>query len=315
MERNPRIACITHADFPIEAFLAAPDDSALAILIATEGPAYRPAGAAMVLRHGRVIAGTLSSGCVENDIAKQAAACLATGEARRIRYGAGSPYFDVRLPCGGALDLVVLPRPSREMLDHVAAARAARAEVRLSVTADALRIDGGGGSDVVLDLRIIPDVAFHVFGKGPEAAGFAELAAAAGYETDLTSPDPETLAAVRNAAVRVQTLGRTDDPAWSRFDRHSAVVLFFHDHDWEPRILAAAAASEAFYIGAQGGRRTREKRDAELARLGVPAEKIAAMRGPAGLFPGARDPRTLAISVLSEVVAEAERRRGAADVA
>jgi xanthine dehydrogenase accessory factor len=314
MEPTRRIACITHADFPIEACLATPDDSALAILIGTEGPAYRPAGAAMVLRGGRVIAGTLSSGCVENDIAKQAAACLETGEARRIRYGAGSPYFDVRLPCGGALDVVVLPRPPRDVLDRLAAARAAREEVRLAVTPDGIRLDAGGGAEIVLRLRIIPDVAFHVFGKGPEAVGFAELAAAAGYETELTSPDPETLAAVRNPAVRIRSLGRDGDSARSRFDRHSAVVLFFHDHEWEPRILAAAAASEAFYIGAQGGRRTREKRDQDLARLGVPAEKIAAMRGPAGLIPGARDPRTLAISVLSDVVAEAERRRAAADV-
>lgn len=313
MGREARIACITHSDFPVEACLAAPEDSALAILTGTEGPAYRPAGVAMVVRDGRVVTGSLSSGCVENDIAKQAMVCLETGEARRIRYGAGSPYFDVRLPCGGALDLVILPSPRKETLDRLVAARAAREEIRLAIAMDGLRLDDESDSEVELRLRILPDIAFHVFGKGPEAVSFAELAAAAGYATDLTSPDPETLAAVTNAAVRKHGLGRGTDPAWSRFDRHSAVVLFFHDHEWEPRILAGAAASEAFYIGAQGGRRTRMRRDEELVRLGVSAEKIAAMKGPAGLIVGARDPRTLAISVLSEVVAEAERRRSAAE--
>jgi xanthine dehydrogenase accessory factor len=313
MDLEPRIACITHADFPVDAWLAAPGEGALAILLATEGPAYRPAGAAMVLRDGRVVAGTLSSGCVENDVAKQAEVAQATGVARRIRYGAGSPYFDVRLPCGGSLDLVVLPSASAATLERLAAARTARREIRLAITADDILLDEEAGAGVLLRLRIIPDIAFHVFGKGPEAAAFAELAAAAGYDTDLTSPDPETLAAVKNPAVRLLTLGRDRDPAWERFDRHSAVVLFFHDHDWEPRILAAAAASEAFYIGAQGGRRTRDRRDEELRRLGVPDDAIAAMKGPAGLFAGARDPRTLAISVLSEVVAEAERRRAAAE--
>lgn len=311
--RDTRIACITHADFPVEACLAAPHDSALAILTGTEGPAYRPAGAALVARDGRVVAGSLSSGCVENDIARQAMICLERGEARRIRYGAGSPYFDVRLPCGGALDLVILPSPRRAVLERLVAARAAREEIRVRVAMDGLRLDDASDGEPLLRLRILPDIAFRVFGKGPEAVHFADLAAAAGYATDLTSPDPETLAAVRNHAVRKRALGRSVDPAWSRFDRHSAVVLFFHDHDWEPRILAGAAASEAFYIGAQGGRRTRERRDEALARLGVPPEKIASMKGPAGSIGGARDPRTLAISVLSEVVAEAERRRSAAE--
>jgi len=314
MAEAPRIARVTHADFPVGALLAAPGTSALAILTATEGPAYRPAGAAMVVRDGRVVAGSLSSGCVEADIAKQAMACLATGKARRVRYGAGSPYFDVQLPCGGALEVLILPAPDADVATRLVAARAARREVRLTVGEAGLVLGGAARPDGLLDLTIRPDIAFHVFGKGPEAVHFAELAAAAGYATTLVSPDPETLAAATNPELRKAELPRDRGPDPARFDRFSAVVLFFHDHDWEPRILAAAAASEAFYIGAQGGRRTREKRDADLARLGVPAEKIAAMRGPAGLFPGARDPRTLAISVLSEIVAEAEQRRGGADV-
>ncbi|MFE3836413.1 XdhC family protein [Pseudogemmobacter sonorensis] len=302
---EPRSACVTFADFPIAPGIEDPRDTALAILTGTEGPAYRPVGAAMWIRDGRVVAGSLSSGCVERDIALHAMECLAEGRGRSVRYGAGSPYFDIRLPCGGALDVTILPAPEPGILDALDRARASRSEALLSVSDLGLRVgmEGGGG----LGLKVVPDITFQIFGKGPEAATFAELAASAGYATTLHSPDDETLGAIQADRVTRHRLIRPGDPGDPAFDRYTAVALFFHDHEWEPAILARAAASDAFYIGAQGSRRTRARRDAALAELQVSAERIAAMKGPMGLLPRARDARTLAISVLAEVVAEADR--------
>ena len=300
---EPRRACISFADFPLDASLEAPAESAIAILTGTEGPAYRPVGAAIVVRAGRVVAGSLSSGCVEEDIALHAMASLETGLGRTIRYGTGSPYIDIRLPCGGALEVTILPAPRPEVLRQLAALRAGRRAARVSVSEGGLGC--GPQTGARLDLRLVPDIRFHVFGKGPEAVAFAELAAAAGYATEVFSPDDETLAALREKGLCQRRLNRSGGLADLALDRFSAVVLFFHDHEWEPKILAQAAASEAFYIGAQGSHRARARRDAELLRLGVRAERIAAMKGPAGLFPGCRDARTLAVSVLGEVLREA----------
>lgn len=300
---EPRSACISFSDFPLDASLEAPHDSAIAILTGTEGPAYRPVGAAVVVRGGRVVAGSLSSGCVESDIALHAMECLETGIGRSIQYGAGSPYFDIRLPCGGALDITIIPAPEPEVLRMLAGARAGRRAARVIVSTSGIRC--GPQTDALLDLRLIPDIRFHVFGKGPESVAFAELAAAAGYATEFFSPDDETLAAVRGDGVTRRRLTRRGTFADVILDRFSAVVLFFHDHEWETEILVHAAASEAFYIGAQGSRRVRARRDAELLRLGVEAERIAEMKGPAGLFTGCRDARTLAVSVLGEVVRDA----------
>ena len=85
-------------------------------------------------------------------------------------------------------------------------------------------------------------------------------------------------------------------------DERSAIILFFHDHDWEPRILKRALETPAFYIGAQGSRRARDARHQEMLLLGVKKKALRRLKGPIGLIPSARDPRTLAISVLAEVL-------------
>lgn len=88
-------------------------------------------------------------------------------------------------------------------------------------------------------------------------------------------------------------------------DPQTAIVLFFHDHDWEPPILATALATPAFYIGAQGSRVARDSRNVDLEALGIDPAALSRLRGPIGLLRSARDARTLAISVLAEVLSVA----------
>ena len=123
----------------------------------------------------------------------------------------------------------------------------------------------------------------------------------------LATPDPATAraAVARGLPVTILAAGATvlgADP-----DPWTAVVLFFHDHDREPPLLAVALQSPAFYVGAQGSLRTHRVRVAALAALGVPEDAIARLRGPIGLIPSARDPRVLAVSVLAEILAMAPR--------
>ena len=87
--------------------------------------------------------------------------------------------------------------------------------------------------------------------------------------------------------------------------------MLFHDHDWETALLRQALAQEALFIGAMGSARTHANRLAALEAAGVPAEQAARVCGPIGLIPAARDPQTLALSVLSEVVAKWQSRRSA----
>ena len=151
-------------------------------------------------------------------------------------------------------------------------------------------------------VKIEPELLFYVFGKGPETTTFAGLVQSAGYPNLILSPDEETLEVARSAGCETRHLNSARFPTELHPDTHSAVVLFFHDHEWEPPILEAALKTNAFYIGAQGSHRASQTRKQELKALGVPDDMLKKVRGPIGLIPSVRDARKLAVSVLAEVL-------------
>ncbi|MCV6598264.1 MAG: XdhC family protein [Mangrovicoccus sp.] len=297
---------------PIQAVLASPEGAVLALIAGVEGPSYRPVGAAMaVLGNGQRV-GSLSSGCIEADIATHAAAARAEAQPKLLRYGRGSPFMDIHLPCGGGLDIVLLPRPDldvlRALLEHRAARQPCVLEVNLrsgrmglSATAEE-RTERQGD---LLRIYNAPELRFLVFGKGPEASTFAALVQSANYPNLLLSPDQETLDHGAAAGCATQHLRGPVYPEGLGADARSAVVLFFHDHDWEPPILQGALQSPAFYIGAQGSLRARETRMVTMRALGLPEDQLARLHGPVGLIRSARDPGTLAVSVLAEILDKA----------
>lgn len=295
---------------PLAEAAAAPGDVALAIITGVEGPSYRPVGAVMAVipegeDHGLV--GTLSSGCVEADIAQHARQALAEGKPRSVRYGRGSPFIDIQLPCGGGLQILLLPRPEAEVLREIGLRRAARqvCVLRIDTETGAISLQEDGqtgmeGTDFIL--RIEPELRFLVFGKGPEAFTFAALTQSVGYPSLLLSPDSETLDSASSAGCPTRQLIRPGWPADLEVDGWTATLLFFHDHDWEPAILKGAMDTPAFYVGSQGSQRAAETRRLALVDLGVPEAAIARLHGPVGLIRSARDARTLAVSVLAEVL-------------
>lgn len=277
---------ICETELPLVPVLAG-DAVALAVIIGVEGPSYRPLGAAMAINATGEAWGSLSSGCIERDVVLHAQQALADGQERRLRYGAGSPFRDLALPCGGGLDVLILPQPDRAALAQAQAQLHARQAAMLPL------------GPLVLDVQ--PQLRVLAFGKGPELRLFSALAAAAGYPVESFSPDDETLRGLSGA----QRMSGKDWPAGLRADARTAVALFFHDHDWEPQLLRAALESPALFVGAQGSLRAHQARCAELAALGVPAEALDRLASPFGLIPSVRDPRTLAASVLAQMLAQA----------
>lgn len=296
---------------PVAALVGTRATGVLAVIAGVEGPSYRPVGAMMAVLPGDpdpVRVGTLSSGCVERDIALQAMRTLETGRPCVLRYGRGSPFVDIQLPCGGGLDIALLPDPDRDVLTRLRAEEGARRPVALGIDlrTGALALHGMAETGRDGDRLVIarpPETRFLIFGKGPEASAFAALVQAAGFPAVLLSPDPETLEAPARAGLATRALPVARFPDDLAPDPWTAVVLFFHDHDWEPPILAQALATDAFYVGAQGSRRSADARAMALRGMGVGEGRLARLRGPIGLVPSARDARTLAVSVLAEVLA------------
>lgn len=292
---------------PIRQLAAAGGDGVLCVITHVDGPSYRPLGAMMAVLADERRIGTLSSGCVEADIALHSAKALDSGLPHRVRYGKGSPFADIVLPCGGGLEILLVPRPDvavlKTLLSHHGARQACVLEVdHRSGALCAVAQGETGWTGDIFSITLDPEICFFVFGKGPETATFAGLVQAAGYPNLVLSPDTETLEAVAATGCATQHLTHAHCPKDLAIDARSAVVLFFHDHEWEPPILAEALTSQAFYVGAQGSLRAAEMRRMELARLGTSEAEIARLHGPIGLVPSARDARKLAVSVLAEVL-------------
>ncbi|MAS14372.1 MAG: xanthine dehydrogenase [Nitratireductor sp.] len=300
---------------PIDAYLVNEDAAVLAFVAGIEGPSYRPLGAAMTVLGKHSWVGTLSSGCIEADIALHALEARQTGKPRLVRYGRGSPYIDIQLPCGGGLEILLLPHPDRHVLTTLQDHRNVRTPVALTidVVSGEMALDPAASTertDGTLSIQFEPELRFLIFGKGPEAITFAGLVQSAGYPNLLLSPDEETLNAGRSNACPTRHLTKPGFPDDIDVDYRTAIVLFFHDHDWEPPILVKTLHTDAFYIGAQGSRVAAATRREDLLALGTAPEDLDRLSGPVGLIPSARDARTLAVSVLSEVLVVAGEEAG-----
>jgi len=297
---------------PIQAVLNSPGDSVLAVIAGVEGPSYRPLGAMMAILADLTRVGTLSSGCIEKDIALHASSVLETNTPRLLRYGQGSPFADIELPCGGGLDILLMPRPDRDALETIKNRQSLRIECGLSIDiiSGAMSIHDPGATeraDNQLNVRFDPGLRFLVFGKGPEAASFAALVQSLGYSILLLSPDAETLWAGEAVGCETRHMSTNAFPSDLMVDHRTAIVLFFHDHEREPSILKSALDTSAFYIGSQGSQRARETRHAAMLEMGVSEAELLRLHGPVGLIPSARDPGTLAVSVLAEVLAKSKQ--------
>ncbi|MEM1377690.1 MAG: XdhC family protein, partial [Pseudomonadota bacterium] len=169
-----------------DAILSTGDPAVLAMITAVEGPSYRPVGAAMALfpQTGSSV-GSLSSGCIEGDLMHHAKACAQTGKGRTVRYGIGSPFMDIKLPCGGGLEVTLIPNPPTAELLALTSAIEARRPLKITINADEGTFDKKGGVHICYE----PDIHFSVFGSGAEASVFTNLATAAGYSAKLWSPD------------------------------------------------------------------------------------------------------------------------------
>ncbi len=294
---------------PIKAILDTDGPAALAVITNVAGPFYRPIGTMMAILENDDRIGSLSSGCVESDIALRAREAREAGKPTLLLYGAGSPFMDIRLPCGGGMEVLILPEPDREVLRQVMTNQQGRVPCALKFgtedgAMEVLEHQPTTRSTGAMTVQIDPELRFLVLGSGPEATSFGALVQSADYENLVISTDPETLERAAESGCDTRQIVSPHLPPDIAVDDRTAVVLFFHDHEWEPGILASALETPAFYIGAQGSMRARSRRMEALQEMGVGEDQMLRLHGPIGLIPSARDPRTLAVSVLGEIVAK-----------
>jgi len=292
---------------------------ALATVVATRRSAPRPLGSKLAVSETGELAGSVSGGCVESDVATQATEVLASGRPRLVSYGiADEDAWEVGLPCGGEID-VFLERVEGEMPDPETAQVAFTVvdgervgERWLSTNGEVTRT----GLHEIKGERVFAEVLgppplLLVFGAVDLAEELCRAATVLGWRTIAT--DARARFATRE---RIPSAGELvvawPEEALERFppDDRTAVVVLTHEERWDVPAIMGALASDAFYVGAIGSRRTQERRRERLLEEGVPAEQLERLSGPAGLDLGAATSAETALSILAEILAIRAGREG-----
>lgn len=279
----------------------------LVTLVGIAGSSPRALGAQMAVAADGDYRGSFSGGCIEAAIVAEALAVLDDGETRMVRFGAGSPYIDIRLPCGGGIDLLFTPRPDAAALRAILAVLDKRepAAMRLSrhgiCVAGPATIETGWHGDE-FGVTYSPRVRILAMGHGDALTATARLAHYFGAETRAFSPSKDDVTALSAEGIAATLLDSRSRTPMIEADRWTAFAFLFHDHDWEEMLLPWALRQPHLFVGAIGGRQSRTDRIAMLRSHGLSAATLTRFSMPAGLIPQARDPATLALSVVSEII-------------
>jgi xanthine dehydrogenase accessory factor len=277
---------------------------AIATLVAVDGPAPRDVGAQMLIA-GDYRWGFLSGGCIEDDVARHGREVIAENTHRLLRYGEGSPWLDIKLACGAGISILVEPATIDDpAIATLLAGYRDRKPVLWQSDGDTrfARFDEQAHPSVQLwdgnsfEALFEPTLRLVVVGSDATALALAGLALHLGTETVLVDPGGPKNAPFGGIgylnSVTVETLP---------LDRWTAVAVVTHDRDNDESMLAAALASNAFYVGAIGARSRLQSRIERLQQHGASAAAIARLRAPIGLHGLGKTPRDIALSIMSEV--------------
>jgi len=296
----------------IERWRARGDRVALATVVATRRSAPRPVGSKLAVSERGELYGSVSGGCVESDVAVTAAEVLADGTPRLLTYGiADEQAWSIGLPCGGEIDVFVesfegeLPQEPSVTVTVLEGERAGE-RVDAEVPPGPSRVLELDGARVFAEV-LGPPPRLVVVGGVDTAEELCRAAKALGWRSAVIDPRPALVTRERLPSPDELTVAWPDELT---ADADTAVVVLTHEERLDVPALTAALASDAFYVGAIGSRRTQAKRRERLLEAGLSEEQLERLAGPAGLDLGAHTPAETAVSILAEVLAVRAGRAG-----
>ncbi len=286
----------------------------LGTITRTWGSAPRPPGSSVAIRDDGLVAGSVSGGCIEDDLVDKAkSGALTTGVPQVVRYGIDADAAHrFGLPCGGLIELVMEPvQPITrlpELLDRLS--RGERVRRQLTLKTGAVQLQDAGTADeleltdTLLTTHHGPSWRLLLIGAGQMTCYLAQMAQALGYQVLVCDPREEY---ATGFDVPGATLLRTmpDDTVTALLpDGHTAIIALTHDPKLDDMALLEALKSPAFYVGAIGSRLNQSKRKLRLKEhFDLSDEQLARLHGPVGLKNGARTPPEIAVSILAELTA------------
>jgi xanthine dehydrogenase accessory factor len=298
---------LTHA----RAWLAANRRMWLVTVTQTFGASPRPPGSLMAMRDDGIIVGSVSGGCIEDDLV-----------ARRDDFAGAVPILQqygvtadearrFGLPCGGELEVVIEAALTVAQLDElfgkIRAGEVFAREVDLKTGAWRYRAAGPTDdterNETTFTCIHGPRWRLLIIGASEIARYLAEVAATLDFQVFVCDPREEYQSAWRVASAALLP-GMPDDAVVAfKPDAHTVIVTVSHDPKLDDMALLEALKTPAFYVGAVGSKRTNDERRKRLMMFDLTAAQVAKLHGPVGLAIGSRTPPEIAIAILAELVA------------
>jgi xanthine dehydrogenase accessory factor len=284
----------------------------LVSVIETWGSAPRPPGALLAMREDGLVVGSVSGGCVEDDLIERVRTGERVATPQLVTYGVTKDEAArFGLPCGGNLRLVQEPLADTAWIDEVLARTArhelvartldlktGRVAVESATRGEAFTFDGA-----TLRALFGPRWRLLIIGAGQLSRAVAQMALMLDFDVICCDPREEYHLTWDIPGTTFSKQMPDDLVLELQLDAHSAVVALTHDPKLDDMALLEALKSPAFYVGALGSRGNTAKRRQRLALFDLSAAEIDRLHGPIGLHLGSRTPAEIAVSIVAEVVA------------
>ncbi|CAN7742537.1 XdhC family protein [Variovorax sp. LjRoot178] len=283
----------------------------------TWGSSPRPPGSLMAISDQGTTIGSVSGGCIEDDLIDKVRregiqALCAASRPRVLRYGiSADEAHRFGLPCGGTIELVLEPLSASSQIGELLAAceqRRATQRILDLQTGDVTLCEGHRDGVPSLDMHRLttffgPRIRLIVIGAGDLPRYVCQIALSLGFEVIVCDPREQQVAwqldGVTLSRQMPDELVRRLQP-----DARTAVVTLTHDPKIDDLALLEALDSSAFYVGAIGSRRNTQSRRARLKEhFGFSDAALDKLSGPAGLYIGSKTPAEIALSIMAEIVA------------
>ncbi len=285
----------------------------LGTIVRTWGSAPRPVGALVVIRDDGQVVGSVSGGCVEDDlIEKVRARTVAKSAPQLVTYGVTNEEATRwGLPCGGTLQVVLEPVTEASGLGSLleVISKQQLAKRRLEMDSGRVTVAPGRWSDALeFDGKVLSTVhgprwRLLLIGAGQLTHYLAEMAKMLDYHVSVIEPREEYAAGWNVAGVGLDRRMPDDVIAEANLDGHSAVVALTHDPKIDDLALMEALKSAAFYVGAIGSKKNNDARRTRLLEFDLSEAEIARLRGPVGLYIGSKTPPEIAVAIMAEMTA------------
>jgi xanthine dehydrogenase accessory factor len=285
----------------------------LATVLKTYGSSPRQAGAMCIIREDGAVIGSVSGGCIEEDLKNKVTQNLFAQDSVTIQtYGETVDERDrFRLPCGGTLRLSVEKLVESDWIAQALKAIETRQQItrRLTLATQQSVIETTQSSKSAVNETIQqiqytygPNARLLLIGAGETSAYLARMASALDYQVMVVEPREEMQLTWRAEDGELLAMMPDDAVIKIQADQQTAIIALTHDPKLDDMALLEALKTDAFYVGALGSIRTNNKRRERLAMFDLTEAEIARLHGPVGLSIGSKTPAEIAVAILAELI-------------